>query len=222
MHESWKTLFLSNATELIKITETLDPMGDKVLPAPSVAFQAFKKTPYDKVKVVILGQDPYAKEGLANGLAFSVNNGVSLPPSLKNIYREIERSIEIKMDYEKGDLTPWAEQGVLLLNTALSVEKDKPGSHLSIWEPFMKTVFRHLLVKDAVVFLNFGLPSRRFFERNFLHDAMRSDDRVKWVNVGHPSPANAKEDSRFIGCGVFRKCNLILESKKLTPIDWSI
>lgn len=215
MHDSWKTLFLENADQLLKISEILDNCKETILPNPDVAFNAFKVTPLSDVKVVILGQDPYYQPGLANGLAFSVSPGVKVPDSLLNVYDEIERSLGLKMNKKNGDLTPWAEQGVLLLNRALSVIQDKPRTHLNVWSPFIKKVLIEVGQNENVVFMIWGKDSVGFFENYVAHQIS-----AKYLYSGHPSPNNTT--GSFLGSNCFKKANEFLESKKLKPINWEI
>ena len=184
-----------------------------VYPSCENIFDAFSMTPFDAVKVVILGQDPYHREGQAHGLSFSVPENVALPPSLKNIYKEIEREYGTSMP-ESGNLAGWARQGVLLLNTTLTVRQGEAGSHQgSGWEKFT----------DAVI----GLLNRR--RKNIVYILWGNHARKKGALIDrnanlvlegvHPSPLSAHRG--FIGCGHFLKANEYLESHHLPCIDWT-
>ena len=135
-----------------------DRMADiSVFPSDADMFNAFKMCPFKNTKVVIFGQDPYHQEGVANGLAFSVNSGKKIPASLRNIYKEIESDLG-SLDCSSGDLKSWAYQGVLLLNSALSVEQSKPGSHANIgWDKLINSVINSINFKGDVIFLLWGL-----------------------------------------------------------------
>lgn len=184
-----------------------------IFPPPTHIFRAFDLCPFDKVKVVILGQDPYHGEGQANGLCFAVNQGVRLPPSLKNMYKEIESDTGIVMD-ERGDLEQWAKQGVLLLNATLTVEASKPGSHQSKgWEQFTDAVVKALSEKsEHLVFLLWG---------RYAQNKGEVIDRSKHLvlSAAHPSPFSAH--SGFFGCKHFSKTNEYLKSHDLEEIQWS-
>lgn len=184
-----------------------------VYPPPKQIFRAFDLCPLDEVKVVILGQDPYHGRGQANGLCFAVNEGVRLPPSLQNIYKEIEDDLGVKMDFTKGDLSSWAKQGVLLLNATLTVEAAKAGSHQGKgWELFTDAVIETLSEKrEDLVFILWGRYARN---KNFLIDS----DKHLILEAAHPSPFSAH--SGFFGCKHFSKTNDFLTSKNLEPIKW--
>ena len=187
-----------------------------VYPPRKDMFKAFTLTPEEEVKVVILGQDPYHEEGQAMGLCFSVPRGIPLPPSLRNIYKEIEDDIHVKMDMENGDLTPWAKQGVLLLNAFLSVDAHAPLSHRGQgYEEFMVDVFQYLNnLPQPVVFILWG-----GFARNFKRYLNNPNHLV--LEAAHPSPLSANRGG-FFGCRHFSKANTYLESHGLKPIAWKI
>ena len=166
------------------------------------------------VKVVIIGQDPYHGLGEANGLAFSVNKGVKIPPSLRNIFLEIHRDLNIPAP-QHGDLSFWAKQGVLLLNTCLTVRKDAPASHQNKgWEQFTDAIIRSLNHNNNhLVFLLWG---------NFAKNKSSMIDKEKHLvlETSHPSPFSAHKG--FIGCGHFSATNVYLTSKQIIPIDWKL
>lgn len=183
-----------------------------VYPPMSDMFNALKCTPYHSVKIVLIGQDPYHQPGQAMGMSFSVREGVTIPPSLRNIYREIETTTGHKQP-ANGDLTRWAVQGVLLLNAVLTVRRGEPGSHRGKgWEQFTDSII-HLLNQRAepIVFLLWGADAKRKQEliTNPVH---------KVLTAAHPSPFSA--DKGFFGCDHFRKANQLIEENGGTPIEW--
>lgn len=179
-------------------------------------FNAFKYTPYSKVKAVILGQDPYHGEGQAHGLCFSVKEGVTPPPSLVNIYKEIESDLGIKIKNKNcGDLTKWAKEGVMLLNTTLTVREGQANSHSNCgWQAFTDEVIKLLAKREEpIVFILWGANARskkKFIDKN-KHFILESV---------HPSPLSAYNG--FFGCKHFSKTNELLKSKNISPIDWSL
>lgn len=185
----------------------------EVYPPQEEIFSAFRHTPFAKVKVVIIGQDPYHGTGQANGLCFSVNEGVKLPPSLLNIYKEIKTDLGFDLP-KNGALTEWAKQGVLLLNTCLTVRKGEAGSHQKQgWEIFTDAVIRKLnQEKEGLVFLLWG--------RHAQSKACLLADKQFILKAAHPSPLSAYKG--FFGCRHFSKTNEILWSVGKKPIDWQI
>lgn len=178
-------------------------------------FNALKYTPYKDVKVVILGQDPYHGPGQAHGLAFSVQKGIQPPPSLVNIFKEIETELGVKMPSDYGCLTKWAKQGVLLLNTSLTVRAHMAGSHKDAgWQIFTDTVIQKLNDRpDPVVFILWGahaISKRRLIDEN----------RHLVLTSAHPSPLSAYRG--FFGCGHFAKANRFLARHGKSPVDWAI
>jgi uracil-DNA glycosylase len=182
-----------------------------IFPSDFNIFNAFKMCSFKNTKVVVFGQDPYHQEGFANGLAFSVNIGNKIPASLRNIYTEIETDLG-SLDCSSGDLEGWARQGVLLLNSALSVEQSKPGSHADIgWDKLINSVINSINLKGGVVFLLWG--AHAISKRNLI------DERINHVlTAPHPSPLSAYRG--FFGCKHFSKTNELLANKKLAPITW--
>jgi uracil-DNA glycosylase len=183
-----------------------------VFPATQDIFNAFSLCPFDQVKVVILGQDPYHGENQAHGLAFSVPDGSKIPPSLKNIYKEIKADVGTDIK-DSGNLERWARQGVLLLNATLTVEQSKPGSHQGLgWETFTDMVIKTISEqKEQVVFLLWG---------NFAHSKAKLIDSSKHLilEASHPSPLSAHRG--FLGCKHFSQTNNYLERQGLIPIEW--
>lgn len=184
-----------------------------VYPPPKNIFRAFELTPFDKVEVVILGQDPYHGPGQANGLCFAVGEGVALPPSLQNIFKEIESDLGQKLVHRTGDLERWAKQGALLLNATLTVRKSSAGSHQGKgWEQFTDAVIRKLSnEKENLVFILWG---------NYAKQKGAHIDRTKHLVIesAHPSPFSAH--SGFFGFKPFSKTNAYLLEHNKKPIEW--
>ncbi len=187
-------------------------MTQKVYPPPRDVFRAFALCPFESVRVVIVGQDPYHGEGQANGLSFAVNSGVTIPPSLKNIYKEIHADLGITPQ-PSGDLTRWASQGVLMLNAVLTVLADTPASHKGRgWEQFTDAVIRSLTTqKKNIVYLLWGKYAQ---EKGAAID--QSENLV--LTSGHPSPFSAH---LFAGHHHFSQCNDYLRAHGTPPIDWT-
>jgi uracil-DNA glycosylase len=183
-----------------------------VYPPKELIFNAFEKCPLDKVKVVILGQDPYHDEGQAHGLCFSVNSGVKLPPSLVNIFKEIERNYGTALPTD-GELTRWAAQGVLLLNATLTVEAHQAGSHQGKgWERFTDAVIKYLAAeKCGVVFLLWGASAQK-------KSAFIDGERHLVLKSAHPSPLSVYRG--FIGNEHFLQANAYLKNTNKSEIIW--
>lgn len=183
-----------------------------VYPPPKFVFNAFAHCPFDAVKVVILGQDPYHGTGQAHGLSFSVQNGVATPPSLQNIYKEIKDDLGIEIP-ASGNLERWADQGVLLLNATLTVEAHKPGSHQHLgWEQFTDAVIKTISdQKEHVVFMLWGRYAQ---EKGRIID----ENKHLVLKAAHPSPFSA--NNGFFGCKHFSKANAYLEAHGQEPIRW--
>jgi uracil-DNA glycosylase len=188
--------------------------GKAIYPPPKRIFAALDATPFDAVKVVILGQDPYHGPGQAHGLCFSVLPGVPVPPSLENIFKEIERDLAIPRP-DHGCLIPWARQGVLLLNAVLTVERGLAGSHQGKgWEGFTDAVVDHLnRERENLVFLLWGSYAQA---KGKLIDTRRH----LVLKAPHPSPLSAHRG--FIGCGHFSRTNAWLREHGLAEIDWRL
>lgn len=187
--------------------------GKTIFPPGPQIFAAFEHTPFDLLKVVIIGQDPYHGVGQAHGLCFSVNPGVAVPPSLQNIYKELLQDIPGYVTPVNGDLRKWADQGVLLLNATLTVEKDKAGSHQGKgWETFTDAVIQLISdQKEQVVFLLWG---------KFAQGKAALIDHTKHLilQAAHPSPFSAHNG--FLGCKHFSQTNTYLLEKGIQPIEW--
>jgi uracil-DNA glycosylase len=187
--------------------------GKIIYPPGSMIFNAFNTTPFDQVKVVVLGQDPYHNPGEAMGLCFSVPKGVRVPPSLKNIYKEMHSDLGTTVP-NHGDLTKWAEQGVFLLNAMLTVEKNQPRSHHKIgWQDFTDAVIRTLShEREHLVFMLWGGFARK---KKVLID----DQKHLILEAAHPSPLAG---GAYFGSRHFSKANQYLTEHGISPIDWQI
>lgn len=184
-----------------------------VLPKPDLVFAAFNHFSLDELKVVIIGQDPYINKDQAMGLSFSVPEGVKLPPSLKNIYKCIENTCDTNMDFKKGDLTKWAEQGVLLLNTTLTVFEKISNSHKKIWKGFSLDLLKYISDNtNGVVFLLWGNDAKKL-------KSTIDIDKHHILEHAHPSPLSRKS---FTDCDHFVRTNEILRNNGKKEIDWEI
>ncbi len=220
IHPSWKKLLASEFEqpyflELVSFVKTEILAGKTIYPQGSMIFNAFNACPPENLKVVIIGQDPYHGAGQAHGLSFSVQKNQRVPPSLRNIYKEIQKDIGIEMPQNYGDLTSWAEQGVLMLNAILTVRANEPASHAKIgWHSFTDAVIKTISDKlDGIVFILWG---------KFAHSKQDLIDETKHkvLKAAHPSPFAA--DKGFFGCKHFSKTNKYLAEQKKTAIDWLI
>jgi len=205
-----KTYFMQIVTHI----KTEAATGKTIYPPGAKMFNAFEVTPFNKVKVVILGQDPYHGPGQAMGLSFSVPDGVGIPPSLINIYKELRNDIGMQIP-ATGNLTHWAEQGVLLLNAVLTVRANEPASHSKIgWMEFTDAVIKKLSdERSGLVFLLWGKFAQ---EKQILIDQTKHHV----FKAAHPSPFSA--DKGFFGCKHFSTANAYLTKQGLDPIDWSV
>lgn len=219
IHESWlevlkeefgKEYFLSLKQFLVAEKQA----GKTVYPPGPMIFNAFDSTPFDRVRVVILGQDPYHGPGQAHGLCFSVHDGVKPPPSLVNIFKELHDDVGFQVP-RGGNLQPWTAQGVFLLNAILTVEKGKPASHQNKgWETFTDAVIRALSDRrEGLVFMLWG----RFAQGKA---ALIDGSRHHILTAPHPSPFSAH--SGFFGCRHFSRANALLESGGQGRVDWSL
>ena len=218
IEESWKRALQSEVEKpyfagLVSYLHEQKASGATIYPPGSAIFRAFELTPVDKVKVVILGQDPYHNPGQAMGLSFSVPAGVPAPPSLKNVFKEIESDLGIRMS-GSPDLTPWAEQGVLLLNAILTVRAGEAASHRGKgWELFTDAVIKYISDNcDGVGFLLWG-----GFARN--KRGLIDTSRHYVLEAAHPSPLAG---GAFFGCRHFSRTNEILCNEHKTPINWQL
>lgn len=214
---SWKKVlnsefekdYFAQLTEFVKS----EYQATTIYPPPKFIFRAFELTPFDQVKVVILGQDPYHWEGQANGLCFAVNKGVKLPPSVKNIYKEIESDLSRPPSYPDGDLEEWARQGVLLLNSTLTVRAHSPASHQKKgWEDFTDAVVKVLSEqKENLVFILWGAYAQK---KGLVID----ETKHLVIKSSHPSPFSAY--TGFFGSRPFSKCNDYLSKIGKDLINW--
>lgn len=219
LHDSWKAHLADDlasprmqALRAFLLAEKA--AGKRIFPKGSEWFRALDLTPLDQVRVVILGQDPYHGEGQAHGLCYSVQPGVRPPPSLVNIYKELESDLGIPRP-RHGFLESWAKQGVLLLNSVLTVEMGQAAAHQGKgWEPFTDEIIRIVNAKtEPVVFLLWGAYAQK-------KAAFVDADRHLVLKAAHPSPLSAHNG--FLGCRHFSKANAFLEANGQTPIDWTL
>ena len=235
--KNWRDILLNiyntkkNAIQKLEkhISDEYNELGGdlNIYPQQKYIFNAFKLCPLHKVKVVILGQDPYHGDGQAHGLSFSVMKGVPLPPSLKNIFKELDNDDNLvpAFDYKKsqengpnGNLESWAKQGVLLLNTSLTVQKSNAGSHLKLWEEFTDEIITQidkLLKNKTIIYMLWGSSSKKkkeiLYTDNYKHLILESV---------HPSPLSARRG--WFGCSHFSKCNEFLSANDRSPINFQI
>lgn len=220
MYEDWKGFFeevkkKEYSTSLNRFLNA-EYKANVIYPPRDLVFNAFRLTDPKSLKVVIIGQDPYHNPGEAMGLSFSVPRGIDLPPSLINIYKEIESDTGLKMNFESGDLTYWAEQGVLLLNAYLTVRRGVPLSHKRPeYDEFMSDCLKYIETLDQpIVYLLWGN-----FAKNYAK-AVRNPKHIVISSV-HPSPLSANRGGWF-GGKYFSRCNDYLIEKGIEPIDWQI
>ncbi|PCH67963.1 MAG: uracil-DNA glycosylase [Bacteroidetes bacterium] len=219
LDESWKEIlteefdkeYFQNLKAFLKEEKS---KGQTIFPPGKEIFNALNTTPFDKVKVVILGQDPYHGPGQAHGLCFSVQDGVKPPPSLLNIYKELHNDVGMDIPLT-GNLLPWAKQGVLLLNATLTVRARKPGSHQNRgWEQFTDAVISMVSAKKSgVVFLLWG---------KYAQDKGAVIDPVKHYVLKSPHPSPYSADRGFFGCRHFSQANQFLMNQGLEEINWSL
>ncbi len=214
---SWKILlkdefekdYWNSLTSFVKKEYT----DNTIYPHPKDIFRSFDICPFGQVKVVIIGQDPYHGPKQANGLCFAVHEDIAIPPSLKNIFKEIESDLNIQTNKTNGDLTRWAKQGVLLLNATLTVRADSPGSHQDKgWETFTDAIIKKLSdEKEKLVFILWGNYAKK-------KGAVIDRNKHLVLESQHPSPFSAYNG--FFGCKHFSKTNEYLKKNSLTEIDW--
>lgn len=216
IEESWKKQLQSEFEKdyFVNLTNFIrnEYQTKQIFPPAKLIFNAFEHTPFDKVKVVILGQDPYHNDGQAHGLSFSVNDGIQFPPSLINIFKEINTDLGIPIP-KSGNLTRWADQGVLLLNATLTVQAHQAGSHQNKgWENFTDAAIKKLAdERKNIVFLLWGSYAQK-------KAAFIDSNKHLILKSVHPSPLSAHRG--FFGNKQFSQINDYLISKGLTPIQW--
>lgn len=220
IHPSWKAVLKEEFSktyfqQIVTFLKTEKALGKTIYPPGKLIFNAFAQTPFNEVKVVILGQDPYHGEGQAHGLSFSVNTGIKLPRSLVNIFKEINTDLGISMPPNFGNLSKWARQGVLLLNAALTVRAGEPFSHAKYgWADFTDAVIKKISdEKTGIIFLLWG---------KFAQQKQELIDETKHFILmsAHPSPLSA--DKGFFGNKHFSTTNQLLMKQGLQPIDWKL
>lgn len=216
---SWKQLLQPEFSQpyfegIVQFLKAEKGMGKTIYPPGPLIFNAFACTPVDKVKVVILGQDPYHGPGQAHGLSFSVPRGIPAPPSLVNIFKEIQQELGLPIP-RHGNLEHWARQGVLLLNASLTVEAAQPMSHSRIgWHHFTDAVIRSISdARQHIVFMLWG----RFAQGK---ETLIDTSKHLVLKAAHPSPLSAHNG--FFGCGHFQKTNDYLQQQGIAPIDWGL
>lgn len=218
LNPSWQTI-LSDEMAKPYFTELMNTVEQEYqnhicFPPKELIFSAFNNCPFETVKVVIIGQDPYHGDGEANGLSFSVNDSVKIPPSLRNIFREINTDLDSIFMPASGNLEFWARQGVLLLNASLTVRKDNPNSHKHLnWNLFTEAVIKKISEeKENIVFMLWG---------SFAQKKGAKIDRNKHLVLesGHPSPMSANQ-GKWFGNKHFSQANLYLEKNNLEKINW--
>ena len=210
LHKEFTKPYFEQIAAFLKIEKA---QGKTIYPPGSLIFNAFDRTPFNKVKVVLLGQDPYHGPGQAHGLCFSVQDGVPPPPSLQNMYKELNNDIGMPIP-KTGNLTKWATQGVFLLNASLTVRAGEANSHAKIgWHEFTDAVIKTISSeKKGVVFLLWG----RFAQDK---QVLIDETRHYVLKAAHPSPLSA--NNGFFGCKHFSKTNAILRQQSLEAIDWN-
>jgi uracil-DNA glycosylase len=219
IEESWKSVLKNEFNkpyflEAVTFLKTEKALGKVIYPPGSLLFNAFNTTPFEKVKVVLLGQDPYHGKGQAHGLSFSVPEGIKPPPSLINIFKELQSDTGVPIP-RHGNLSKWAQQGVLLLNACLTVRENDPLSHSKIgWTQFTDSVISTIsATKKNVVFLLWGKYAQE-------KQALIDETKHLVLKAAHPSPYSA--NNGFFGCRHFSKANDYLMKNGLDPIDWAL
>lgn len=219
IHPSWKEVLKEEFKRdyfrhIVLFIKTELAAGKIVYPRGPLIFNAFDKTPFDEVKVVILGQDPYHNPNQAHGLSFSVPDGQAIPPSLLNIFKELKNDLGIDPP-KSGNLEKWAERGVLLLNTTLTVRKNEPMSHSQCgWTAFTDAVITQISnKKKGVVFLLWGNAAQQ-------KQALIDETKHFVLKAAHPSPLSASRG--FMGCRHFSKTNQLLTLQGIEPVDWKL
>ncbi|HEY0299326.1 MAG TPA: uracil-DNA glycosylase [Arachidicoccus sp.] len=211
LQEEFSKEYFTGIVDFLKAEKALKKT---IYPPGPLIFNAFSQTPFDKVKAVIIGQDPYHGPGQAHGLSFSVPDGIPFPPSLQNIFKELHSDIGMPVP-KTGNLTPWAKQGVLLLNASLTVRANEANSHSKIgWTIFTDAVIQKISEqKSGVVFLLWGkfAQEKQTLIETFKHHVLKA---------AHPSPLSAHNG--FFGCKHFSKTNELLIKEKQSPIDWML
>lgn len=214
INSSWNKFFKSSKfnDDLRLITDQLSKKNEEIYPPSELVFKAFELCDYDVLKVVIIGQDPYHGDGQAHGLAFSVPEGIDTPPSLKNIFKELSNDLNIPLP-ENGNLETWARQGVLLLNSVLTVKKNLAGSHRNIgWEKITDRIIKSISdEKENLVFILWGNYAKE-------KEQLINKEKHMILTAAHPSPLSAYKG--FFGCKHFSKANTYLKGNGIREIEW--
>lgn len=208
-----KSLASTSTIKLFKSLKSFIKSGQNIYPESSYVFRSLNLCLPNRISVVIIGQDPYHGKGQANGLAFSVNKGFPIPPSLRNIFKELKSDLDISIS-NCGNLEAWAKQGVLLLNTCLTVEESKPGSHQNIgWEEFTDDVINQISKKGSIVFILWGAKAHA-------KEAIINQDNNLIIKSAHPSPFSASRG--FFGTRPFSRTNNFLKENSKKEINWNL
>ena len=208
-----KSLASTSTIKLFKSLKSFIKSGQNIYPESSYVFRSLNLCLPNRISVVIIGQDPYHGKGQANGLAFSVNKGFPIPPSLRNIFKELKSDLDISIS-NCGDLDAWAKQGVLLLNTCLTVEESKPGSHQNIgWEEFTDDVINQISKKGSIVFILWGAKAHA-------KEVIINQDNNLIIKSAHPSPFSASRG--FFGTRPFSRTNNFLKENSKKEINWNL
>ena len=185
----------------------------QLYPPPNLVFNSLNQCPLEEVKIVLLGQDPYHNVGQAMGLSFSVPEDVKIPPSLKNIYKELHNDLGIECPLH-GDLSKWSQQGVLLLNSSLTVRQHCPNSHAKYWTPFTDNLIKYLSNQGDIIFILWGGYAKK-------KKKLINTDRNYILEATHPSPLSCNRGG-FFGCQHFSQCNQLLEKMNKKTIQWEL
>ena len=208
-----KSLASTSTIKLFKSLKSFIKSGQNIYPESPYVFRSLNLCLPNRISVVIIGQDPYHGKGQANGLAFSVNKGFPIPPSLRNIFKELKSDLDISIS-NCGNLEAWAKQGVLLLNTCLTVEESKPGSHQNIgWEEFTDDVINQISKKGSIVFILWGAKAHA-------KEAIINQDNNLIIKSAHPSPFSASRG--FLGTRPFSRTNNFLKENSKKEINWNL
>jgi uracil-DNA glycosylase len=208
-----KSLSSSRSIMLFKLLNNFIKSGKKIYPEIPYIFNSLNLCLPNKINIVIIGQDPYHGNGQANGLAFSVNDGIKIPPSLRNIFLELDLDLKIPIS-NSGNLEPWAKQGVLLLNTCLTVEQSKPGSHQNIgWEELTDTIISRISQEGSIVFILWGAKAHT--KENIIY---KNNNLI--IKSAHPSPFSARRG--FFGTKPFSRANNFLKANGKKEINWNL
>tara|TARA_B110000008_G_scaffold149899_1_gene151213 strand:+ start:248 stop:937 length:690 start_codon:yes stop_codon:yes gene_type:complete len=208
-----KSLASTSTIKLFKSLKSFIKSGQNIYPESLYIFRSLNLCLPNRISVVIIGQDPYHGKGQANGLAFSVNKGFPIPPSLRNIFKELKSDLDISIS-NCGNLEAWAKQGVLLLNTCLTVEESKPGSHQNIgWEEFTDDVINQISKKGSIVFILWGAKAHA-------KEAIINQDNNLIIKSAHPSPFSASRG--FFGTRPFSRTNNFLKENSKKEINWNL